>query len=147
MNPEGQVCSAGDDPRAREGEEDYWALVYRRKDEKRAKVQQAPRFELYLLAPVVSKTACFTEGPHQEDRELLHEVPHPACQAQGFPKSMCFCKPPESMQYSVVLDRKWKYDDKVEEYFVQTSDTEVLRRSELEGVTKIDSLEAVDLVN
>ena len=46
----------------------------------------------------------------------------------------------------VVLDRRFKYDEKIEEYFVQTNDTEILRRAELEEVTKVDTLEATGLI-
>ena len=38
--------------------------------------------------------------------------------------------------------RKFKYDSNIEEYFVETEDSETLRRSELEQVKQSEILEA-----
>ena len=47
LNPEGQVCPAGDDPCSREGKEDYRAMGDRREDEDGVQVQQAPGLNKY----------------------------------------------------------------------------------------------------
>ena len=82
-----------------------------------------------------------TEGTHTQDHHILSPLPNFACQDErsSFSKYVVF----SSHGWGSLCDRTFKYDSSVEEYFVETADSQTLKLSEIHQIHEVENLEAL----